>query len=535
MASGELRKPIAASWRRSELARVDPEIRVQPSLRTEANFDTALLHAGRPVLDELAARMQLDSADFVTSLIDRNGRVLRRWAAGNRTARTLDSMGFDVGSSVLEELVGTSAPGLVLETKQSVTVSGEEHFAAPFKVLTCYGHPIFQPATRRISGVAVLISLAADTNPLFAPLLARAAVDIEQRLFAGSRVSQRELLTAFQAVSHSQRAAVGFDSDLTVTNQAASDLLSTTDLALLRTLGTKAADDSSLALDLASGQLVDVHVTRVGGPRGGALLQVTPLKRQLISRPPRATASSTTPILIAGPPGSGRTTLAAEMSSIRPVHMLTAAEALVSGSGVWARRFAGLVRNGLGTICVDGADLLSPDLVDIVSSHATSGCGPQLIIVTGSVDSWSESTAALASSCGEQIVLAPLTDRLAELPQFVARLLRQSGADPSLHLTPGALRALSSQPWPGNLRELRAVIEHVVRHRTTGGITADDLPERYRGASPVRSLGRIAHVEHNAIVAALRESGGNKVLAAKTLGISRSTLYAKLRGFRIST
>jgi len=113
-------------------------------------------------------------------------------------------------------------------------------------------------------------------------------------------------------------------------------------------------------------------------------------------------------------------------------------------------------------------------------------------------------------------------------------MLADLGADPSLHFTPGALRALSSQPWPGSLRELRAVVEHVLRRRRTGALTVDDLPEAYRAQEPTRKLAPIDRAERTVIAEALRANDGNKVRAAQALGISRTTLYAKMRALRIT-
>lgn len=219
---------------------------------------------------------------------------------------------------------------------------------------------------------------------------------------------------------------------------------------------------------------------------------------------------------------------------MQPIAVLTAASALLDGVDVWAKNFGALVRAGQGTVCVDGFDLLPSDLIDLVASHLDQARAPRLVLVCGPVEALTGAAAALAAACTERRILSPLASRPHELPELIRRILVELGADSSLHFTPGAIRALSAQPWPGNLRELRAVIEHVVRHQTTGAVVLERLPDPYRSAEPSRRLAPIEHAERAAIVEALRDSEGNKVRAAQALGISRTTLYAKMRALRIT-
>jgi transcriptional regulator of acetoin/glycerol metabolism len=103
-----------------------------------------------------------------------------------------------------------------------------------------------------------------------------------------------------------------------------------------------------------------------------------------------------------------------------------------------------------------------------------------------------------------------------------------------VHLTPGAVQALSAHDWPGNLRELRAVLAHAAARRTMGGIGLSDLPEQYRATAPVAPMAALDRAERDVIVMALRSADGNKVQAARELGVSRTTLYARMRQLRIT-
>ncbi|MGW5341205.1 helix-turn-helix domain-containing protein [Rhodococcus pyridinivorans] len=94
------------------------------------------------------------------------------------------------------------------------------------------------------------------------------------------------------------------------------------------------------------------------------------------------------------------------------------------------------------------------------------------------------------------------------------------------------MRTLKKYHWPGNVRELVGTLNHVLRAKPAGTIAVADLPPALSSA-PRRTMTAMERVERDAIVAALRDSGGNRVAAAKLLGIARSSLYRKIDTFGI--
>src|SRR5690606_20125895 len=109
----------------------------------------------------------------------------------------------------------------------------------------------------------------------------------------------------------------------------------------------------------------------------------------------------------------------------------------------------------------------------------------------------------------------------------------------NLQLSHEAQQALLRHPWPGNIRELENMIERAVITCPHHMIEAPDL----FGGSPeeplVNDLGTIGKLarqeaERSGILQALLESQGDKTRAARALRISRSSLYNKLRDYRIS-
>jgi len=96
------------------------------------------------------------------------------------------------------------------------------------------------------------------------------------------------------------------------------------------------------------------------------------------------------------------------------------------------------------------------------------------------------------------------------------------------------LRKLIDYPWPGNVRELENTIEHAVVLSKSPMIELCDLPTSLFNAPPDEcNILTIQEVEKHSIRKALEDSGWNKAETARKLGISRSTLYEKMKKFQI--
>jgi transcriptional regulator of acetoin/glycerol metabolism len=87
--------------------------------------------------------------------------------------------------------------------------------------------------------------------------------------------------------------------------------------------------------------------------------------------------------------------------------------------------------------------------------------------------------------------------------------------------------------WPGNLRELDAVLSAAVLRSMGSDIALVHLPAEYRRPAPRRRLPSLKRAERETILEALATSAGNKFAAAESLGIARSTLYRKMRALGI--
>jgi transcriptional regulator of acetoin/glycerol metabolism len=98
-----------------------------------------------------------------------------------------------------------------------------------------------------------------------------------------------------------------------------------------------------------------------------------------------------------------------------------------------------------------------------------------------------------------------------------------------------ALRALISYPWPGNLRELKSVINKGVIFAESDMIMPDDWPPQLaicKKNMPRRSK-TLEDIEKAHILNVLEDTGGNQSKASKILGINRKTLYKKIHKYKI--
>jgi DNA-binding NtrC family response regulator len=148
--------------------------------------------------------------------------------------------------------------------------------------------------------------------------------------------------------------------------------------------------------------------------------------------------------------------------------------------------------------------------------------------------------------------LPPLRDRKEDIPLLAAHFLdRMSrGAVKKFTLNDDALRTMMRHDWPGNIRELEHAIERACAMSSGPVLQLGDLPtqlqqqgldaHRTAAAAEVESSAAslevtpLADLERKAILDAIRSLHGDKLLAARLLGIGKTTLYRKLKEYGIS-
>jgi DNA-binding NtrC family response regulator len=136
--------------------------------------------------------------------------------------------------------------------------------------------------------------------------------------------------------------------------------------------------------------------------------------------------------------------------------------------------------------------------------------------------------------------IPPLRERREDIPllavSFLERLSRVSGMTHTLG--DDAMHALLAHDWPGNVRELENCIERCCAMNSGPVIHMTDLPSSIRGmpglpmnGGPAGRIATIAALEKQAILGAIAQLEGDKLTAAKLLGIGKTTLYRKLKEY----
>lgn len=136
-----------------------------------------------------------------------------------------------------------------------------------------------------------------------------------------------------------------------------------------------------------------------------------------------------------------------------------------------------------------------------------------------------------------------LSDHREDIPLLVARFLKdfaRTYSSPVTEIAPDALEILTNYEWPGNVRQLRNVIEKMIVLASGRTLGVDDIPEEIRPADTpsTPSVSSAASTslldsEKRQILAALEAANGNKTKAADHLGISRRTLHRKLNEWKL--
>lgn len=147
------------------------------------------------------------------------------------------------------------------------------------------------------------------------------------------------------------------------------------------------------------------------------------------------------------------------------------------------------------------------------------------------------------------INLPPLRERTDDIPLLCAHFIKefnQKNNKSIEEISPEVIEFFSRYPWPGNVRELKNTIEKMVVLARSNRLTVKDIPKNIynhpdvisnttkQGVSiPYQTGSKLAETEKQLIISALEKYNGNKAKAAQDLGISRRTIYRKLKQYNI--
>lgn len=564
-----VRAPILASWTRSRQFSV-PSDHLELPYESDAEPDTPLMRAARPVIEDIADQFATEPVSVI--LCDDEGVVIDRRTGDSALRRHLDRIWLAPGFSYAEQYVGTNGIGTALEGRAPAQVFGHEHYVEHLEDMACAGVPIHHPVNGKLLGVLDLTCWRSEASAMMAATAATIARRIEETLLEQSGRRELTLMHDYLSACRRGRGAVfAVSDDLLMMNDRARELIDPSDQVPLLAEATDAIRSGrrrQLLVDLPSGATARVQCrpSWAEGGLSGGILQV-----QLVSRAPlhgRPTTPSITTALPAavgsgalwmkcaqavdrhfrmnewlvleGETGTGRTTLARATHQLHsPAGHVRVLDAAHCGAR-WIAEVSDELHTGGGTLVLQHLDALSPQhalaLADALEPYRESTDPErQWVVATRSrtPEPDSPELTELLGCFPRSIEVPPLRHHIEDVAELVPYLLARLTRGADLHCSPEAMRVLMRNRWPGNVDQLYQVLRKVVARRRTGTIRPEDLPPETRAITR-RVLTPLEAIECDAIVDALLDTDGNKAEAARRLGMSRATIYRKIRGYGIS-
>lgn len=557
-----LRPVIARSWQRS----LSWNVHSQPTALaavTDSRIDEHLLIAAEPVLTDLERVCVEVGGSVVLTDADGTLAMIRGHASEMRRAEQLFPL---VGARMGEDFIGTNSDGTAIEENHAVQVWGGEHFNEALQGSYCTSVPIRDPLRRSTRGVIGLMlpeAIGRDISPQSVLMLVEgAAADISRRL--GERLAAREqaLLAEYmrEVRKRGADAVVAMDDRTTIASRSALSMLDQSDFAVLATLARDAAPGllGKHSLSVGGGREVHLHLRPMEGSEfgtgGAAVMRVhvrdesprpsrtlAPVGFQfpnVIGSSPglrRAVEAANTaatrkmPAYIVGEKGTGKRLLAEALASSLAAQTLTIEFPASMGTAQVLDDLDSALSRG-DAVVLHRIDRAGAELLDELGALIQLLDQPQVVATAGVIN---DDVATVVSALrGIEIILPPLRSRRDDVPALARALLDGAGFS---HLrTSDKLRdTLVAADWPGNVEQLRSVLETSAARAVTSEIRLSDLSEVHLRSLQISRLSRLEGAELHQIREALIESRGNRLKAATLLGISRSTLYRKLEGYAV--
>jgi transcriptional regulator of acetoin/glycerol metabolism len=245
-------------------------------------------------------------------------------------------------------------------------------------------------------------------------------------------------------------------------------------------------------------------------------------------------------LALEGEPGVGKLTVLRAVHQRRNAadrfYVLDAAEA---NDTDWLLRARRELLDGEGALAIRHVDALNAKQVHALTSALqearTAGRQHELwVAITLDRSHPRADLTELLRFFPSTVEVPPLRHHIEDLQALVPFFLAKLGQHGRLTCSPEALQLLLRSKWPGNTEQLWQVLKRVVAKKRTGAVQPADLPPECWTVSR-RLLSPLESMERDAIVQGLLDYQGNKVKAAKSLGMSRATIYRKIHEYGIVT
>jgi sigma-54 dependent transcriptional regulator, acetoin dehydrogenase operon transcriptional activator AcoR len=571
---GVVREPILASWWRSREWKV-PANRLDLSYLGAPDLESALARSAEPVLRHL--HEQLDGQPISIILTDAGGLVLCRFTGDHDLERHLDSIMLAPGFSYAEDVVGTNGIGTALEAGGPAHVFGHEHYAERLEGMACAGAPIRDPVSGKTVGVIDLTCWRRDADPLMISLVKATADQINRELAAAtSNRDQRLLQEYLRACRHTGGIVVALGNDVVMLNDHARKALSPGDQAALISQATEALGRSqsfgrsqssgAVTVDLPSGAVARMFLHTViddGSARDGVvhvkLGAALPAIEVPTPRPPMSLPGLVGSgaawrracrgaedwyergewLTLEGESGVGKLALVRAVhqrhNPAAALHVLDAAGA----GGDWLAQVRRELFDGTGMLVIRHVDALTTRQVRGLTSALTDAKAAgkeaelRVAVTLNRSQAHADLTALLRLFPGT-VQVPPLRHHNEDLSELVPFFLGKLSQQGRVSCSPAAMQLLLRHAWPGNATQLWQALKQVVQRRRAGVIMPQDLPPECWTVSR-RVLSPLEAIERDAIVQSLLDNGGNKIRAARALGMSRATIYRRIHEYGIVT
>jgi transcriptional regulator of acetoin/glycerol metabolism len=561
-----VRGPILASWWRSRTWNVAADHAESPYVK-DPNLETPLIQSAGPVLRRLQEQLQGSAVSVI--LTNDTGLVLDRRTSDPELQRRLDRVKLAPGFSYAEEFVGTNGIGTALEGRQPTAVYGHEHYAENLDMLGCAGVPIQHPISGQVVGLLDLTCWRQEAGPLLMTLAKATVQDIQHELTTQVGIRELGLFTEYlRACRRGQGIVFAVNNSLVMLNEHARRLLTPEDQAAMLAKAAEvltARRPITISMSLPSGAAAKLSCTPVSseaGPAGGVVRVKLTREAEL----PSTAIPSQNPILpgivgtgalwlracndtrnhqrdgewvaLEGETGTGKLALAhAVHNRTDPAAPFTVLDLtdMSSPDGIFQRLAE--VLDDRGTVVLRHLDKLPAEHAPAVTSmlsiarsrRAEAGGGPWVV---ATMAEGAQHLDDVLACFPRSVPVPPLRHHIEDVRELVPFLLLKLGQDTRLTCSPAALQVLLRAKWPGNITQLRQVLRKVEKRRRAGTIEPEDLPPECRTVLR-RILSPLESMERDAIVRALLDAEGNKARAADALGMSRATIYRKIRDYGI--
>lgn len=559
---------VVASWQRSIEYKVKSGSLDAPYLENP-NLDSPLTRAALPILDRLHEQLADDPVS--TMITDRDGVVLSRKVSHEGLTTHLNRVHLAPGHVFAERYVGTNGIGTALASGRPVMIAGRQHYVEDLRDFRCAAVPILHPTRRTLLGAFNLTTIRQGSDGMLMAFARSVAAQIEGEIAAITSRRERALFSDYMEACSSVRPGpvLALNRDVVMMNEQLRAAVTGPDHYALLDHAREMADDCRMegtrSIALPSGRVAELRISRCRreDSDAGAVLRVRLIGRSqpgpavsagpawpvlgLVGSSPqwlRAVADSEAAFVagtwlhLLGEAGVGKRTL---VEALHRAHgagrRLEMAEPPLSDAPAvterWLHDVGELLAVPSNVLVLRDVHFLGDQLrqrLRCLLTHLDGTATGQLVMT--SQPSMVGTDDQLDQFCGATVEVPALRHRYGDIEHLARLFLRKYRPSGDSSLSPDALALLQRCPWPENVRQLESVIRGLARRPSGRVIHVEDLPPECRVSSH-KVLTTIEALERDAILRGLMDRNSNVQRTAQDLGISRATMYRKMRRYGI--